>query len=86
MNKEQAKTKVEEMIEYHMSEFDLEKEDAINVVAENLMWEYRYNKISKEDMLLCFDVLKIVPDLDYIERGKAQYEKSKAYRNNRKKH
>ena len=51
MEQEELIKFVEENIDYHMSEFDLPREDAEDVVVDNLIYWYLHDEISKDDMV-----------------------------------
>ena len=70
MTKEEIKKLMEEEIEYHMFEFDLEREEVLDVAIYNMIDRYMRDELSKEDLTMCADYLDMELNFDEIERRK----------------
>ena len=80
MTKSEIKQFIEEQFDYHMSEFDLTREEAEEVVLINTIGYYYEDKISQEDLIECTNYLGCKLDLDAIEKEKAEKKKRAEYR------
>ena len=75
---------IEDNISYHMSEFDLEREEAEDVVTENLIWWYYSDDISRDDLINGAAYLGYVIDMDAADKEKAIRKHRKELREARK--
>lgn len=70
MNKEEIKQYVEDHIEYHCSEFGLEREEVIDVVITNLVYSYYENDITESELVDCCEYLGYEVDLEQVRKDK----------------
>ena len=84
MNKNEIKEYVENEIEYHMNEFDLEREDTLDVVLINIIDRFINDEIDEQWLLDCSEYLGRELDINLIKRIKESRKKSKERRKARK--
>ena len=83
MNKKEIKEYCEEGIKIHCEEFDLEREEAIEVVMLNIIETYYDDKTSEEWMMGCANYLGYDLDIEKIRKEKATRKKRKEQRQKR---
>lgn len=83
MISEEIKKYCEEQIKYHCEEFDLEREDVLNVVMINITDLYYQDKITEEWMMGCADYLGFDLDIEKIRKEKVIRKKRKEQRQKR---
>lgn len=80
MNKEEIKEFVEGMIEYHCSEFGLEREEVIDVVITNIVYSYYESMITEQELVDCCEYLGYEVDLEQVRKDKEELTKKKYMR------
>ena len=83
MNKKEIKEYCEEGIRIHCEEFDLEREEAIEVVMLNIIETYYDDKTSEEWMMGCANYLGYDLDIEKIHKEKSIRKKRKEQRQKR---
>ena len=68
MTKEETKNYVEEMYDYHCSEFGITREEAEGVILPNLIYHYELGLIGREDLGKCAEYLGYDLDLDEVDK------------------
>ena len=84
MTQEEANKIVEEEIAYHMDEFGLEREEAIDIAHLNFSIKYIHGEYSKEEVALIFNAFGEEIDWEDAEKQKQQYQHQVELRRQRK--
>ena len=68
MTNKEIKEMCEQEIEYHMSEFDLEREEVLDVAIYNMIDRYMQGTLSREDLIKCGDYLGFELHMEVIDK------------------
>jgi hypothetical protein len=68
MTIKQIKEMCEKEIEYHMNEFDLEREEVLDTAILNMIDRYMQGKLTKEDLIKCGNYLGFNLNMTEIDK------------------